>query len=156
MISKINTKDIFTLNSELLLDSNQSLKNVQLHYKTYGKLNSKKDNAILVCHALTADAYAASCKEKGTTHKGWWDKVIGPNKAIDSKTHFIICINVLGSCYGSTGPASTNPTTNKKYLLNFPVITIRDMVRAQKALIDSLGITQLKLVIGPPWAGSKR
>ncbi|RAL22627.1 homoserine O-acetyltransferase MetX [Thermoflavimicrobium daqui] len=134
---------------DLTLQSGKVLRNAVLAYETFGTLNPAKDNAILVCHALTGDSHAAS----SPGWLGWWDGVIGPGKALDTQRYFIICINVLGSCYGSTGPASINPQSGKPYGLEFPVVTIRDMVKAQFLLIKSLGIEQLYSVIGGSMGG---
>ena len=136
----------------LKLDSGQSLGPITLSYETYGELNAEKSNAILVEHALSGDAHAAGFHE-GDKDPGWWDVLIGPNKALDTNKYFVICSNVIGGCKGSTGPASINPKTNKHYGLDFPVITIADMVRAQKHLIDYLGIKKLLCVIGGSMGG---
>ena len=134
------------------LDSGKTLKDVTVAYETYGKLNKEKSNAILVCHALTGDAHAAGWHE-GANKPGWWEIVIGPGKALDPKKYFIICSNVLGGCKGTTGPSSINPDTGKEYGLDFPVITIKDMVEVQKQLVDSFGIEQLYAVIGGSMGG---
>jgi homoserine O-acetyltransferase len=124
----------------------------QVAYQTYGELNAKRSNAVLICHALTGDQYVAS--ENPITHKpGWWEVLIGPGKIIDTDKYFVICPNVIGSCLGSTGPASINPKTGKVYGIDLPVITIRDMVRAQAMLVDHLGIDQLFCVIGGSMGG---
>ena len=136
----------------LKLDSGQSLGPITLSYETYGELNAEKSNAILVEHALSGDAHAAGFHE-GDKDPGWWDVLIGSNKALDTNKYFVICSNVIGGCKGSTGPASINPKTNKHYGLDFPVITIADMVRAQKHLIDYLGIKKLLCVIGGSMGG---
>ena len=136
----------------LKLDSGLSLGPITLSYETYGELNAEKSNAILVEHALSGDAHAAGFHE-GDKDPGWWDVLIGPNKALDTNKYFVICPNVIGGCKGSTGPASINPKTNKHYGLDFPVITIADMVRAQKHLIDHLGIKKLLCVIGGSMGG---
>ena len=137
---------------ELKLDSGQSLGPITLSYETYGELNTDKSNAILVEHALSGDAHAAGFHE-GDKDPGWWDVLIGPNKALDTNKYFVICSNVIGGCKGSTGPESINPKTNKHYGLDFPVITVSDMVRAQKHLIDYLGIKKLLCVIGGSMGG---
>ena len=134
------------------LDSGKVLDEVTIAYETYGQLNKEKSNAILVCHALTGDAHAAGWHE-GDKKPGWWEIVIGPGKALDSEKYFIICSNVLGGCKGTTGPSSINPKTEKEYGLEFPVITIRDMVNVQKKLVDHFGITQLAAVIGGSMGG---
>ncbi|WP_405267485.1 homoserine O-acetyltransferase [Methanobrevibacter sp.] len=134
------------------LDSGQTLEEVTVAYETYGELNKQKSNAILVCHALTGDAHAAGW-HKGDKKPGWWEIVIGPGKALDSEKYFIICSNVLGGCKGTTGPSSINPKTEKEYGLEFPVITISDMVKVQKKLVDHFGINQLYAVIGGSMGG---
>ena len=144
--------EYFHIGEEIKLDSGKTIKDVTVAYETYGKLNKEKSNAILVCHALTGDAHAAGF-HKGDKKPGWWDIIIGPGKALDSEKYFIICSNVLGGCMGTTGPASINPKTNKPYALDFPVITINDMVKVQKILVDSFGITQLDTVIGGSMGG---
>ena len=134
-------------NEELLLDSGKKIKDFQIAYQTYGNLNNQKDNAILVCHALTGDQFPAE-ENPITKKKGWWELMVGPNKHIDTNKYFVICTNVLGGCVGTTGPNDINPETSKIYGLDFPTITIRDMVKAQKILIDELGISKLLSVAG--------
>jgi homoserine O-acetyltransferase len=141
-----------SLADDLILESGKTLKNAQIAYETYGKLNKEKSNAILVCHALSGDAHVAGWYE-GDKKPGWWDVIIGPGKCLDTEKYFIICSNVIGGCQGSTGPASINPDTNKPYGLEFPIITINDMVDAQKKLVNSLGIKQLFAVIGGSMGG---
>jgi len=140
--------------NELKLKSGEKLGPITLAYETYGELNDEKSNAILVCHALTGDAHAAGY-HKGAKKPGWWDKMIGPNRAFDTNKYFIISSNVLGSCNGSTGPASINPKTNKPYALSFPVVTIEDMVNAQKHLVDHLGIEKILCVAGGSMGGQQ-
>jgi homoserine O-acetyltransferase len=136
----------------LRLDCQQLLAPYRIAYKTYGTLNAAKSNAILVCHALTGDQYVAS--EHPVTRKpGWWETMVGDGKPIDTTRFFVICPNVLGGCMGSTGPASTNPKAGKPWGVDFPVITIGDMVDAQVALIDHLGIDQLFCVTGGSMGG---
>jgi homoserine O-acetyltransferase len=135
----------------IALDCGASLSPVEIAYETYGQLNSDGGNAILICHAFTGDAHAAGVSHEGKP--GWWDNMIGPGKAFDTDRYFIICSNVLGGCQGTTGPGCTNPATGKPYAMSFPVITIRDMVRLQKMLIDSLGIKQLLSVAGGSMGG---
>ena len=137
---------------ELKLDSGENLGPITIAYETYGLLNKDKTNAILVAHALSGDAHAAGFHE-GEKDAGWWDALIGPSKALDSEKYFVICSNVIGGCKGSTGPSSLNPGTGKRYALDFPVITIADMVRAQKRLIEHLGIKKLLCVIGGSLGG---
>ena len=121
-------------------------------YCTYGSLNADKSNAILICHALTGDQFAAS-RQPLTGKDGWWDLMIGPGKILDTDKYFIVCSNVLGGCMGTTGPSETDPKTGKPYGLNFPIITIGDMVRAQVLLQDYLGIESWFSVIGGSMGG---
>jgi homoserine O-acetyltransferase/O-succinyltransferase len=137
---------------ELNLKSGDSLGPITLAYETYGRLNKDKSNAILVCHALSGDAHAAGVHE-GQDDPGWWDDMIGPGKAFDTHRYFIICSNVIGGCKGSTGPSSINPETGKPYAMDFPFVTISDMVSAQKYLIDHLGIKRLLCVAGGSMGG---
>ena len=136
----------------LLLESGKRLGPVTLAYETYGRLNKDKTNAILVLHALSADAHAAG-HHKGSRDPGWWDDMIGPGKAFDTDLYFVICSNVVGGCKGSTGPSSIRPETGSPYGLHFPMITIRDMVEAQRRLIDYLGIEQLLCAVGGSMGG---
>ncbi len=136
----------------LQLQSGRSLGPITLAYETYGKLNADKSNAILVCHALSGDAHAAGISAEDQT-PGWWDGLIGPGRALDTHQHFIVCSNVIGGCKGSTGPSTINPETGKPYALDFPMITIADMVEAQRHLIDHLGIEKLLCVIGGSMGG---
>jgi homoserine O-acetyltransferase len=137
---------------EMVLESGRTLGPVTLAYETYGKLNRDKTNAILVAHALSGDAHAAGLHE-GDSAPGWWEVMIGPGKAFDTDRYFVICSNVLGGCKGSTGPSSTHPLTGKPYGLDFPVITIADMVEAQRHLVDHLGIEKLLCVTGGSMGG---
>ena len=125
---------------------------VEIAYETWGELNASRSNAILVTHAFTGDSHAAGIST-GTSRPGWWDNMIGPGKAFDTNRYFVICSNVLGGCQGTTGPGSINPATGRPYAMSFPVITIRDMVRLQKMLIDSLGISTLLCVAGGSMGG---
>ena len=136
----------------LQLDSGAVLEHWQIAYQTYGSLNASRSNAVLVCHALTGDQYVAS-RNPVTGKGGWWTAMIGPGKPIDTDRFFVICANVLGGCMGTTGPASTNPETGKPWGLSFPMVTIRDMVRAQAHLVDSLGIDSLICVAGGSMGG---
>ncbi len=131
----------------LILESEAVLEELVLAYETYGTLNSANDNAILICHALSGDAHAAGY-HKGEKKPGWWHGAIGPGKAFDTDRYCIICSNVIGGCKGSTGPGSINPKTGKPYRLSFPIVTIADMVNAQRLLIDHLGIARLHCVSG--------
>ncbi|MBL9104425.1 MAG: homoserine O-acetyltransferase [Myxococcales bacterium] len=136
----------------LALDAGVALAPFQIAYQTYGTLNAGRSNAILVCHALTGDQHVANVHPV-TGKPGWWEVLIGPGKIIDTDRFFVICSNVIGGCLGSTGPASTNPHTGRPYGLELPVITIRDMVRAQAMLVDHFGIEQLFCVIGGSMGG---
>jgi homoserine O-acetyltransferase len=150
-IEAVETK-YFTMAHEFRLESGRMIAPVTLAYETYGLLNDKKDNAVLVMHAFTGDAHAAG-SHKGDKGKGWWDFMIGPGRALDTDRYFVICINVLGGCKGSTGPASVNPKTGKPYGLDFPVVTLGDMVNAQVKLIDHLGIDKVYAVLGGSMGG---
>ncbi len=143
----------FAEDEPFCLESGESLSPVTLAYETYGTLNADRSNAILVCHALSGSAHAAGYLDGDTEKLGWWEDTIGPGKAFDTDRFFVICSNVIGSCYGSTGPASIDPVTGKPYGLNFPVVTIGDMVRAQVKLIDHLGIDKLLCVAGGSMGG---
>lgn len=136
----------------LTLESGETLGPVTLAYETYGRLNQDKSNAILIEHTLTGDAHAAGYHREATK-PGWWQDMIGPGKAFDTDVYFVICSNVIGGCKGSTGPSSINPQTGERYGLKFPVITVKDMVAAQKWLIDHLGIQRLFCVAGGSMGG---
>ncbi|HWK68645.1 MAG TPA: homoserine O-acetyltransferase [Rhizobiaceae bacterium] len=136
----------------LRLDAGIQLSPFQIAYQTYGTLNEARSNAILVCHALTGDQHVAN-PNPVTGKPGWWEVLIGPGKIIDTDRFFVICSNVVGGCLGSTGPASINPATGKPYGLDLPVITIRDMVRAQVMLVDHFGIDRLFCVMGGSMGG---
>src|SRR5450759_1643387 len=136
----------------LSLDCGETLAPVEVAYETYGTLNSARSNAILVPHALTGDAHAAGISQE-TGKPGWWDNSIGPGKAFDTNKYFVICSNVLGGCRGTTGPGSLNPATGCPYAMSFPVITIGDMVRLLKMLIDSFGIRRLLSLSGGSMGG---
>ena len=136
----------------LRLDCGQTIKDFPIAYETYGILNKKKDNAILVFHALTGDQFASGINPI-TKREGWWNSAIGPDKAIDTNKYFIICANVLGGCMGSFGPKEINKETNEPYGLNFPVITIKDMVKAQEVLLDHFKIEKLLCALGGSMGG---
>lgn len=136
----------------LRLDCGLDLGPYEIAYCTYGSLNADRSNAILVCHALTGDQYAAS-PHPVTGKPGWWNTMIGPGRVIDTDRFFVVCANVLGGCMGSSGPKEPSPASGKPYALNFPVITIRDMVNAQAMLLDHLGIRDLFCVIGGSMGG---
>ena len=142
----------FGADRPLKLDAGVELSPFQIAYKTYGTLNADRSNAILVCHALTGDQHVANVHPV-TGKPGWWETLLGPGKPIDISRYFVISANVVGACMGTTGPASTNPTTGKPWGLDFPVITVRDMVRAQAMLLDHLGIAQVFAVIGGSMGG---
>ncbi|HEX8811617.1 MAG TPA: homoserine O-acetyltransferase, partial [Terracidiphilus sp.] len=133
----------YVLNEHLLLECGRSLAGVTLHYAVYGKLNAARNNAVLVCHALSGSALVGE----------WWPEVFGPGAVLSLEHDFVICVNLLGSCYGSTGPSSVNPETGEPYGANFPLVSIRDNVRAQSRLLDSLGIRKLRLVMGGSLGG---
>jgi homoserine O-acetyltransferase len=142
----------FGADRPLKLDSGIALSPFQIAYKTYGQLNAQRSNAILICHALTGDQHAASVHPV-TGKNGWWETMVGPGKPIDTERYFVICSNVVGGCMGSSGPSSIDPKTGQPYGLEFPVITIRDMVRAQAMLMDHLGIDTLFAVAGGSMGG---
>jgi homoserine O-acetyltransferase len=137
---------------ELKLENGEVLKDVTIAYETYGELNSARSNAILIAHAFSGDAHAAFYHE-GDSRPGWWDSMIGPGKAFDTNRYFVICSNVIGGCGGSTGPSSINKATGAPYALDFPQITIKDMVNAQKRLIEHLGIEKLYSIAGGSMGG---
>lgn len=136
----------------LAMECGVSISNIPIAYKTYGTLNTARSNAILVCHALTGDQYVAGTHPV-TGKPGWWDRMVGPGKPIDTSRFFVICSNIIGGCMGSFGPKETNPETGKPYGLTFPFITIGDMVKAQALLMDHLGIEKLFCVIGGSMGG---
>ncbi|HEV2604461.1 MAG TPA: homoserine O-acetyltransferase [Microvirga sp.] len=136
----------------LMMDAGIALVPWQIAYQTYGTLNAERSNAVLICHALTGDQHVAN-RNPVTGKPGWWETMVGPGRPIDTDRFFVVCANVIGGCMGTTGPASTNPATGRPYALEFPVVTIRDMVRAQAALIDRLGIESLFCVVGGSMGG---
>lgn len=138
---------------ELTLTSGVKLGPITLAYETYGTLNADASNAILVCHAWSGDAHAAGRYTEQDDKPGWWDEAIGPGKAFDTDKYFVVCSNVLGGCNGSTGPASINPATGQPYALTFPVVTIADMVEAQRLLSDHLGIKVWLAISGGSMGG---
>ncbi len=139
-------------NKTLELDSGIKIDNFNVAYQTYGKLNKDKSNAILICHPITGDQYVAS-KHPVTKKEGWWDFMVGKNKPIDTNKYFVICSNVIGGCMGSFGPKDINKKTKKPYCTDFPVLTIEDMVRAEKLLIDHFEIKNLLAIIGGSMGG---
>jgi homoserine O-acetyltransferase len=137
----------------LPLQSGAQLAGYSLVYETYGTLNADKSNAVLVCHALNASHHVAGLHEGKDRSEGWWDNLVGPGKPLDTDRFFVIGVNNLGSCFGSTGPMHTNPATGRPYGADFPVVTVEDWVDAQARLLDALGITQLAAVIGGSLGG---
>jgi homoserine O-acetyltransferase len=133
----------YVLDEHLLLECGRTLAGVTLHYAVYGRLNAARDNAVLVCHALSGSAQVGS----------WWPEIFAPGAVLSLKQDFVICINMLGSCYGSTGPGSVDPETGAVYGPDFPLVSIRDNVRAQALLLDSMGIRRLRLVLGGSLGG---
>ena len=140
------------VNKPLKLDCGQTIQNFPLAYETYGELNKQKNNAILIFHALTGDQFVSGINPI-TKKEGWWVTAVGPGKAIDTNKYFVICANVIGGCMGSWGPKEIDKKTNEPYGLNFPVITIRDMVKAQETLLDHLGIEKLLCATGGSMGG---
>jgi len=136
----------------LRLDAGVDLAPFQIAYQTYGRLNAERTNAVLLCHALTGDQHVFNIHPV-TQKPGWWETMVGPSRPIDTERYFVICANVIGGCMGSTGPASTSPKTRMPWGLDFPVITVRDMVRAQAMLLDHLGIETLFAVVGGSLGG---
>lgn len=150
-IGLVETK-CYSIPEEIALEHGGRLAQATVAYETYGKLNKEKNNAILICHALSGDAHSGGW-HKGDEKPGWWDAIIGPGKALDTDNFFVVCSNVLGGCKGTTGPSSLNPATGKTYGLDFPFITVRDMVDVQKRLLDYLGVNKLFAVIGGSFGG---
>ncbi|MDC0385539.1 homoserine O-acetyltransferase [Pelagibacteraceae bacterium] len=152
MNKKIENINKIIVTEPLKLDCGKTIKDFPLAYQTYGKLNENKDNAILVFHALTGDQFVAEINPV-TKKDGWWVTAVGPGKAIDTNKYFVICANVIGGCMGSLGPSDINKDTNQPYGLDFPVITIKDIVRAQESLLDHLGIEKLLCATGGSMGG---
>ena len=140
------------LSTPLALDGGGLLTPVEIAYETYGTLDADGSNAVLICHALTGDQHVASNHPR-TGKPGWWTRMVGPGKPIDPARHFVICSNVIGSCLGSSGPATVDPATGAPFGMAFPVLTIRDMVRAQAMLLDHLGVMGLRAVVGGSMGG---
>ena len=137
-----------------ILESGNPLSPFDIAYETYGTLNDEGTNAILVCHALTGNAHAGnSAAANGNSAPGWWSGIIGSGKGLDTDRYCVICSNILGSCYGTTGPASIDPRSGEAYRMNFPQVTVRDMVRAQRLLLGELGVRKLATVIGGSLGG---
>jgi homoserine O-acetyltransferase len=140
-----------TFSESLVLELGETLPEVRIAYETYGTLNARKDNAVLICHALSGDSHVAA--HDTNDDPGWWEIMVGPGKPIDTNKYFVICLNCLGGCRGSTGPDDINPNTGKRYGMDFPEITIGDIVEAQCRLIDHLGIARLLAVVGGSLGG---
>ncbi len=152
--SQIVEKQFFHIKEkEFYLQSGGKLDEITIAYETFGKLNEEKSNAILVLHALTGDSHAAGVYDETDEKPGWWDVIIGPGKAIDTDVYFVICSNILGGCMGTTGPASVIPGGKKRYGISFPMVTVQDMVRVQKRLVDHLKIKKLLSVAGGSLGG---
>ena len=148
----VETRSTRVCDTGLELACGRRLDAVTVAYECYGRLNEARDNAILVCHALSGGAHAAGWHD-GAAKPGWWDAMIGPGKAFDTDRYFVVSSNVLGSCYGTTGPASVDPATGRPFGSRFPVVTIGDMVNVQRALVESLGIRRLRAVAGGSMGG---
>lgn len=143
----------FICNESFIFENGQVLAGFTLRYETYGRLNAAGDNVVLVCHALSGDHHCAGIHSLNDRKPGWWNNLIGPGKAVDTNKYFVLCSNTLGGCQGSTGPSSLNPQTGRPFGITFPFVTIRDMVRAQKRLLDHLGVHCLQAVIGGSMGG---
>jgi homoserine O-acetyltransferase len=143
----------FATDRRFALDSGAALSDVVVAYETWGRLDADASNAVLLCHAWTGDSHAAGPASRGHLASGWWDETVGPGKAIDTDKYFVVCANVLGGCQGSTGPASPHPVDGRPYGSRFPVVTIRDMVRAQARMMGQLGVTQWLAVVGGSMGG---
>ena len=139
--------------SPLELQCGRKLAPIDVTYETYGTLSAAKDNVVMVCHALSGDAHVAGLHFEDDKKPGWWDTMIGPGKAIDTNKYYVICSNTIGGCRGTTGPSSIDPATNKPYGIEFPIITIADMVEVQKRLLDKLGIDKMLAVVGGSMGG---
>ncbi|MDO5087305.1 MAG: homoserine O-acetyltransferase [Comamonadaceae bacterium] len=152
-MSFIATPRLMRFDAPLTLQSGASLGGYQLAYETYGTLNAARDNAVLVCHALNASHHVAGVYEGQPKSEGWWNNMIGPGKSVDTNRFFVIGVNNLGSCFGSTGPKDVNPATGSAWGADFPVVTVEDWVAAQARLLDALGIGQLAAVMGGSLGG---
>jgi homoserine O-acetyltransferase/O-succinyltransferase len=161
--TEAKTVRLATAEAPMTLELGGCIGPVDVEYETYGRLNANKDNAVLIAHALSGDAHVAgwdrNAEKTGRLWRlrkpGWWDEAVGPGKAIDTDRWFVICSNVLGSCYGTTGPSSTDPATWKPYGLRFPMVTVGDWVALQARLVDHLGIERLHAVVGGSIGGSQ-
>ena len=152
-MSFVATPQSMTFDAPLPLQSGAQIRGYQLAYETYGTLNADKSNAVLICHALNASHHVAGVYADQPSNQGWWDNMIGPGKSVDTDKFFVIGVNNLGSCFGSTGPMHVNPDTGKVYGADFPVVTVEDWVNAQARLLDALGIEQLAAVMGGSLGG---
>jgi homoserine O-acetyltransferase/O-succinyltransferase len=146
------TTDLLGLDSPLILDSGATLRGFRIAYETYGQLNADRSNAILICHALTGDQYVASSNPI-TGRPAWWDRVVGPGRPIDTEHYYVICSNILGGCMGSEGPVAVNEATGRSWGIDFPLVTIGDMVSAQGRLLDFIGVEELYAVVGGSMGG---
>ncbi|HOX07137.1 MAG TPA: homoserine O-acetyltransferase [Planctomycetota bacterium] len=161
--TEARTVRLASAESPLRLESGGSIGPVDVEYETYGELSARRDNAVLVAHALSGDAHAAGWDRNADAtgrlwrarRPGWWDEMIGPGKPIDTRRFFVVCANVLGSCYGTTGPASLDPASGRPYGLRFPMITVGDWVQLQARLVDRLGIGRLHAVVGGSLGGQQ-
>ncbi len=145
--------EFYTIDEKIQFECGVNFGPITVAYETYGQLNETKDNAILIVHALTGDAHAAGYHSESDKKPGWWDTMIGPDKAFDTNKYYVICSNILGGCSGTTGPSSINPETNEPYGTSFPVFTIEDTVKVQKKLIDFLGVKGIYTVAGGSMGG---
>ena len=152
-MSLLATPQYMSFEAPLPLQSGASIRDYTLAYETYGTLNAERSNAVLICHALNASHHVAGVYEGQPKSEGWWDNMIGPGKPVDTDRYFVIGINNLGSCFGSTGPMHANPDTGRIYGADFPVVTVEDWVNAQARLLDALGIEQLAAVMGGSLGG---
>lgn len=148
----VHTQQV-TFDEELRLQSGATLRPFTLAYETYGTLNADRSNTILICHALSGDAHVAGRHSVHDRKPGWWDEAVGPGKAFDTDRYFILCSNVIGGCSGSTGPSSINPETGRPYGLSFPVVTVADMIEAQRWLLDALDIPTILCATGGSMGG---
>ena len=144
---------LFSPPDSLRLESGKRLGPITVTYETYGTLSPERDNAIFICHALTGDAHVAGRHKSNDRKAGWWDGFVGPGKGIDTSRYFVVCANVLGGCQGTTGPSSLNPATGRPYGMEFPFITVADIVNVHKAVIDHLQIKKLLAVVGGSLGG---
>lgn len=152
-IVRTQTARVVDADAPLRLKCGKTLGPIDVAYETYGQLNAARDNAVLICHALSGNAHVAGYNSPDDAKPGWWDEMVGPGKPIDTDRYFVVCSNFLGGCSGTTGPSTVNPATDKPYGLEFPIITIEDTVVVQKLLLDKLGIDRLLAVVGGSMGG---